>query len=153
MSTPPICTERQVDGMFRLTTTVLLPDTAERVFQFLSDTNNLEIVVPPWLGLRTLTSRPIDMGIATRIDYRLRIHGVPARWESEVISWEPPRRFVYEQRRGPFRYWMHEHTSWTARTGQWLATTSTTPYPAVGSFTACSCVEILSASSATGAPS
>jgi ligand-binding SRPBCC domain-containing protein len=88
----------------------LHPDTAERVFQFLSDTNNLEIVVPPWLGLRTLTSRPIDMGIATRIDYRLRIHGVPARWESEVISWEPPRRFVYEQRRGPFRYWMHEHT-------------------------------------------
>ena len=64
MSTPPICTERQLDGMFRLTTTVLLPDTAERVFQFLSDTNNLEIVVPPWLGLRTLTSRPIDMGIA-----------------------------------------------------------------------------------------
>jgi ligand-binding SRPBCC domain-containing protein len=110
MSTPPICTARQRDGMFRLTTTVLLPDTAERVFQFLSDTNNLEIVLPPWLGLRTLSPRPIDMGIATRIDYRFRIHGVPARWESEVTSWEPPRRFVYEQRRGPFRYWMHEHT-------------------------------------------
>ncbi|MGH8983874.1 MAG: SRPBCC family protein [Acidimicrobiia bacterium] len=35
---------------------------------------------------------------------------MPVRWESEITAWEPPLRFVYEQRRGPFKYWVHEHT-------------------------------------------
>jgi ligand-binding SRPBCC domain-containing protein len=117
---PPIRIEREPDGTFRLATAVLLPDTAERVFRFLSDTDNLEIVIPPWLRLRLLTPGPIDMDIATRIDYRLRVHGVPARWESEITSWEPPLRFGYEQRRGPFRYWVHEHT-FLDRKGETLA--------------------------------
>jgi ligand-binding SRPBCC domain-containing protein len=106
----PIRIERQRDGTFRLTTAALLFDAAERVFQFVADTDNLDLVIPPWLRVRLLTPRPINMGVATRIDYRLRIHGVPARWESEITSWEPPVRFGYEQRRGPFKYWIHEHT-------------------------------------------
>lgn len=32
------------------------------------------------------------------------------RWESEITVWEPPLRFVDEQRRGPYRSWIHEHT-------------------------------------------
>jgi ligand-binding SRPBCC domain-containing protein len=107
---PLIRIERQPDGIFRLTTAVLLPHAVDRVFQFVSDTNSLEILISPWFRLRMLTPCPIDMGIATCIDYRLRIHCVPVRWESEITAWEPPFRFVYEQRRGPFRHWVHEHT-------------------------------------------
>jgi ligand-binding SRPBCC domain-containing protein len=106
----PVQIGRQRDGTFRLTIAVLLADTIERVFGFVTDVDNLETVVPPWLGLRLLTPRPIDMGVGTRIDYRLRIHRMPVHWESEVTAWEPPRRFVYEQRRGPFSHWAHEHT-------------------------------------------
>jgi len=44
-----------------------------------------------------------------RIDYRLRIRGVPVRWQSEIAAWEPPHRFVDRQLRGPYRLWHHEH--------------------------------------------
>jgi ligand-binding SRPBCC domain-containing protein len=109
-SRTPVQIGRQRDGTFRLTIAVLLADTIEHVFGFVADVDNLETVVPAWLGLRLLTPRPIDMGVGTRIDYRLRIHRVPVHWESEVTAWKPPRRFVYEQRRGPFSHWVHEHT-------------------------------------------
>ncbi len=45
----------------------------------------------------------------TLIDYRLRLHGIPIRWQSEISVWEPPLRFVDRQTRGPYRLWIHEH--------------------------------------------
>ena len=52
---------------------------------------------------------PIAMAPGTLIDYRLRIHGLPIRWQSEISEWTPPLRFVDEQRRGPYRLWHHTH--------------------------------------------
>jgi ligand-binding SRPBCC domain-containing protein len=45
-----------------------------------------------------------------RLDYRLRIYGVPIKWQSEITAWEPPHRFVDRQSRGPYKLWVHEHT-------------------------------------------
>jgi ligand-binding SRPBCC domain-containing protein len=50
------------------------------------------------------------MKVGTRIDYRLRVLGLSVRWQSEITAWQPPHRFVDEQRRGPYRLWHHEHT-------------------------------------------
>jgi len=79
------------------------------VFEFFSNPENLERLTPDWLGFRIVTPRPIELQAGARIDYRLRIHGLPIRWQSEISCWDPPSRFVDEQRRGPYRKWIHTH--------------------------------------------
>lgn len=79
------------------------------VFAFFADARNLEELTPPWLNFEIITPDPIDMAVGTRIDYRLRVHGIPVRWQSEITAWEPMRRFVDEQRRGPYQQWIHLH--------------------------------------------
>lgn len=87
-----------------------LPRPLSEVFPFFADARNLQRITPPWLSFEVLTPAPIEMRPGARIDYRLRVHGVPLRWQSEITVWEPPYRFVDEQRRGPYRLWHHEHT-------------------------------------------
>jgi len=79
------------------------------VFPFFTDAGNLDALTPPWLKFHIVTRQPIDMNVGARIDYRLRIHGLPMRWQCAITGWERPVRVVDEQRRGPYRLWIHEH--------------------------------------------
>jgi len=94
----------------RLDAKVVLPRPIGEVFAFFADAHNLEAITPPWLRFRLLRSVPAEVCRGTVIDYRLRLHGLPVRWRSEISAWEPPHRFVDEQLRGPYRRWHHEHT-------------------------------------------
>jgi ligand-binding SRPBCC domain-containing protein len=87
----------------------VIPLDIEETFAFFSDALNLERITPPWLRFRVLQVRPEAMDRGTLIDYRLRLHGLPLRWQSEIVVWQPPYRFVDQQRRGPYKYWHHEH--------------------------------------------
>lgn len=87
-----------------------LPRSLDEVFSFFADAGNLQILTPPWLHFQMLTPVPLEMRPGTLIDYRLRLHGVPIHWQSEITAWDPPHRFVDEQRRGPYSLWIHEHT-------------------------------------------
>jgi ligand-binding SRPBCC domain-containing protein len=86
------------------------PRRPEEVFSFFSDALNLELITPPWLRFKVLTVSPVEMKEGTVIDYRLKLRGIPLRWQSQITAWEPPHRFVDQQRRGPYRLWIHEHT-------------------------------------------
>jgi ligand-binding SRPBCC domain-containing protein len=79
------------------------------VFDFFADAHNLEGLTPASLQFAIVNSRPIEMRAGTTIEYRLRIHGIPTRWRSEIAMWQPPHRFVDVQLRGPYRFWRHEH--------------------------------------------
>ena len=95
---------------FRFTTHQTIEQPIAQVFAFFSDAHNLAEITPPWLRFEVLTPAPIAMQVGTRIDYRLRLRGIPLSWQSEITAWVPPRYFMDEQRRGPYRLWRHTHT-------------------------------------------
>jgi ligand-binding SRPBCC domain-containing protein len=80
------------------------------VFPFYADAGNLERITPPWLGFEMITPTPIAMGPGALIEYKLHLHGIPISWRTRIEAWDPPRRFVDAQLRGPYVLWHHTHT-------------------------------------------
>jgi ligand-binding SRPBCC domain-containing protein len=87
----------------------VVPVPPAAAWELFADAGNVEAITPPFLRFRVLTPGPIAMGEGTLIEYRLRLHGVPVRWLTRIEVWEPPRRFVDRQVRGPYALWHHTH--------------------------------------------
>jgi ligand-binding SRPBCC domain-containing protein len=98
-----------VGGAYQLTAGMTLKRPIDEVFDFFADARNLDLITPGWLRFRILTPMPVRMRPGLLLDYRLTLHGVPIRWQSEIAVWDPPHRFVDVQRKGPYRRWEHEH--------------------------------------------
>lgn len=86
-----------------------LPEPPEKVFSFFKEAQNLEKITPPTLQFKIekISSKEIQQG--TEIDYKIKIHGVPAKWKTEIDEWQPPYKFVDNQKVGPYREWHHTH--------------------------------------------
>lgn len=84
----------------------------EEVFAFFSDAHNLEKLTPPWVRFKVVTPSPIVMRSGAQIDYRIRVHGIPFAWKTEIAEWKPPHRFIDIQvpGHGPYELWEHTHT-------------------------------------------
>jgi ligand-binding SRPBCC domain-containing protein len=87
------------------------------VFAFFSDANNLEAITPRHLKFQILTPGPIRLAAGARIDYQLKLYGIPVKWATLIESWEPPNEFVDVQLRGPYRLWRHTHRFLAEGTG------------------------------------
>jgi ligand-binding SRPBCC domain-containing protein len=79
------------------------------VFEFFSRASNLGRITPPWLSFTILGAEPADVGIGTVIPYRLRLHGVPLIWVSQIEQFDRDRLFTDRQLIGPYRQWVHRH--------------------------------------------
>ncbi len=95
---------------FLYSTDLWLPRDRVEVFEFFAEAGNLQAITPPWVNFKVLTPAPIILQAGTLIDYRIRVHGIPFRWRTEIAEWEPPFRFVDTQLTGPYRLWHHTHS-------------------------------------------
>ena len=79
------------------------------VFEFFSRAANLERITPPWLSFSIVGEQPADVASGTVIPYRLRLHGIPLVWVSQIETFEHGRMFVDRQLIGPYKQWLHRH--------------------------------------------
>ena len=80
-----------------------------QVFEFFSRAANLERITPPWLSFTIVGRQPAEVGAGTVIPYRLRLHGIPLVWVSQIEEFEHQRMFIDRQLIGPYRQWVHRH--------------------------------------------
>ena len=98
-----------------------VPRPLPEVFAFFSRAENLEVLTPSFLHFKILSVTPTPVRKGTIIKYSLRLHGIPLRWTSEIVEWDPPNRFIDLQLSGPYKLWHHEHR-FEARDGGTLIT-------------------------------
>lgn len=108
-------------GAHKLLRQQWIPGDLESVFAFFREPDNLEALTPPFLRFRVEAMNTDEIEQGSLIDYKLSLRGLPLRWRSEILDWNPPLEFVDKQLRGPYRYWHHRH-SFQAQDGGVLVT-------------------------------
>ncbi len=86
----------------------LVPHPVDQVFAFFGNPYNLNEITPRWLDFSILYA-PREIYRGCILYYRLKLHGVPITWVTQIVEWDPPRRFVDIQLIGPYRLWHHLH--------------------------------------------
>lgn len=72
------------------------------------------------------------MDAGTVIHYKLKVRGVPIRWKTTILDWDPPRKFVDNQDSGPYTLWHHTHTFEPTEDGNGTICTDTVRYKPKG---------------------
>lgn len=94
----------------RFTSSQFVPRARKELFQFFSRVENLETITPAWLNFHVLRSSTSNIEKGTLIEYRLKIHGIPIRWQTLISGWNEGSHFVDEQLKGPYKKWHHSHS-------------------------------------------
>ena len=110
----------------------VLSRPVDEVFPFFADAHNLERLTPKFLQFNVLTPRPIPMESGCIINYKLKVRGIPIRWKTTILDWDPPHQFVDNQDSGPYALWHHTHTFEPTEDGTGTICTDTVRYKPKG---------------------
>lgn len=97
-------------GVHRLTATQVVSAPIGDVWAFFVDPANLAAVTPPWLRLRFTSTPPerVYAGLVVTCEVRPFL-GLPLAWATEITHVVEGKRFIDDQRVGPYRLWHHQH--------------------------------------------
>jgi len=82
----------------------------DKVWDYFSTPKNLNSMTPRSLQFRIISELPEKMYLGQIIQYKVK--AVPliwSNWLTEIKYVEEGRKFVDEQRIGPYKLWFHEH--------------------------------------------
>jgi ligand-binding SRPBCC domain-containing protein len=83
--------------------------TIQEAWDFFSSPYNLNEITPDFFHVTVMSTVPDRIHGGLMISYEMKaIFGIPMVWLSEISHCDEPKRFVYEQRIGPFKFWSHE---------------------------------------------
>ena len=86
-----------------------LPLPIDKVFSFFKEPKNLEQITPAYLNFKVIKQSSKEITEGTKINYRLKLHGIPMWWQSKIVDWEPNQKFSDTQTHGPYNHWYHTH--------------------------------------------
>ena len=87
-----------------------IPAPLSRVFPFFSRPENLAVITPSWLGFEIVSMPDGAIAAGDRIEYTIRLFGIPMRWVTRITRFEEGVLFTDVQEKGPYRKWVHTHT-------------------------------------------
>lgn len=90
--------------------TTILHAPLPRVFEFFSAPENLARITPPSMRFHIVAGPNRRLQEDDRIEYRIRLFGIPLRWVTRIAMWRDNEAFVDVQERGPYKAWRHTHT-------------------------------------------
>lgn len=94
--------------MARFEAEVTLQCTAQAIFDFLVDPENVVKISPPEIDLEFFhVPRPLDVG--SQVEFRIRQYGIVQHCIHEITELQAPHRLTERQVQGPFKYFVHEH--------------------------------------------
>jgi ligand-binding SRPBCC domain-containing protein len=96
--------------IYTLNREVTVAQPIEKVFAFFERPENLAELTPRALDFTILTPGPLNMKAGLVIDYALRVMGFRTFWRTLITEYDPPRRFVDLQLKGPYTFWHHTHS-------------------------------------------
>ncbi len=98
-------------SIHRISQEQLLNASLPEVWRFFSRADNLQKITPDYMHFRITSGElPEEIYPGQVITYKVSpLLGVPLSWMTEITQVVPQKRFIDEQRSGPYRIWHHEH--------------------------------------------
>ncbi|WP_298865742.1 SRPBCC family protein [uncultured Gimesia sp.] len=89
-------------------TSVQLSTTADEIFEFLIDTENILKISPPDTGL-AFTNKPDKLYQGAILEFQIQGFGQVQQGSHEIIEFNSPELYIEKQITGPLKSYRHEH--------------------------------------------